>query len=233
MRNVRGPYSLTFDSLQDDVLIIYESRTNMVALQDGPSDNTYTGNRTNWRGGMQQEGESALHKPMSTIVDNTCLLDGTLQFYNLARLDTVDWFAAEEDPSPPMFYTPLHTEYLDAHAQLIAELRQALIPIQVQAHLATLGRRSPHLTLSKRGGDCDSCDLCDWLQDFHSPEGVVVLRAFVLVREVVHWLTLACLLANRLLDCIVCVNITASCIEADIMDRYCMHSGLQEVAAQG
>eukprot|EP00971_Amphidinium_carterae_P346276 6487628-Amphidinium_carterae.1 len=31
---------------------------------------------------------------------NTCEVDGSDQHYNLARLDTVDWFAAEEDPSP-------------------------------------------------------------------------------------------------------------------------------------
>eukprot|EP00971_Amphidinium_carterae_P115445 2286415-Amphidinium_carterae.1 len=76
LSNVRGPYSVIFDSALDDVLIIYEARTSTVALTDGRPglghDNV--GDHGPYRGGMYQGGASAPHTSTSVVVISTCLL---------------------------------------------------------------------------------------------------------------------------------------------------------------
>eukprot|EP00971_Amphidinium_carterae_P035408 697142-Amphidinium_carterae.1 len=60
-----------------------------------------------YRRSMIPDLPSLLYTEFSTYPRETCVLTGTSQTYNWARLDTVDWFAAEEDPSPRVTHQPI------------------------------------------------------------------------------------------------------------------------------
>eukprot|EP00971_Amphidinium_carterae_P031110 612327-Amphidinium_carterae.1 len=61
-----------------------------------------------WRRFCIPDLPCALQSDMATAPLDKCVLTGTDQRYNLARLDTVDWFAAEEDPSPRISHRPVN-----------------------------------------------------------------------------------------------------------------------------
>eukprot|EP00971_Amphidinium_carterae_P280245 5563539-Amphidinium_carterae.1 len=44
--------------------------------------------------------QSAMQTAGATVPFGACMLDGSAQSYNIPRLETVDWFAAEDPPSP-------------------------------------------------------------------------------------------------------------------------------------
>eukprot|EP00971_Amphidinium_carterae_P010520 207770-Amphidinium_carterae.1 len=86
---------------------------------------------------------------------NTCLLDGTEHYYNLARLDTVDWFAAEEDqPTPLSTCTPTHSVYGDGDiSDALLEFRRVFHQFQCSLSFAQRSCRTPTTGLPVRGGN--------------------------------------------------------------------------------
>eukprot|EP00971_Amphidinium_carterae_P292396 5804443-Amphidinium_carterae.4 len=94
------------------------------------------------------------HMLYAPIPRNTCLVDGTAHYYNIARLDTVDWFAAEEDPSPKSTCTPTNSVCGDDDiSHLLLEFRRVFHQFQCTLSHAQRSCRTPLAGLTARGGN--------------------------------------------------------------------------------
>eukprot|EP00971_Amphidinium_carterae_P190182 3774965-Amphidinium_carterae.1 len=80
-----------------------------------------------YRRALARETNTVLHTPSSTTPLHVCLLDGTFHHYNLARLEAVEWFDAEEDPpSPQSDYAGIPRDHTPGGLRAVEELREAL-----------------------------------------------------------------------------------------------------------
>eukprot|EP00971_Amphidinium_carterae_P209135 4148855-Amphidinium_carterae.4 len=83
---------------------------------------------------------------------NRCVIDGSRQYYNMPRLETVDWFAAEEPPSPEEYHHALLLPRSPHEWEVIEHTRNWLVYLLERSRAAPGVGRTPIHGYPQRGG---------------------------------------------------------------------------------